>query len=66
MTSNTDSGGSAPNDSVVSFTTSFAMAVNYDFYGGADDASNAEDFGLDSTTTGSYGVDCTEGSVSGN
>ena len=53
----TDSGGSAPNDSVVSFTTSFAT-VNYVTAGAADDASNVPRlYGRDSTTTGSYGVD---------
>jgi hypothetical protein len=53
----TDSGGSVPNDSVVSLTTSFAT-VNYVTAGAADDASNVPRlFGRDSTATGSYGVD---------
>ena len=52
----TDSGGSVPNDSVVSLTTSF-NTVNYVTAGACDDATNPRMYGRDSTTTGSYGVD---------
>jgi len=52
----TDSGGSVPNDSVVSLTSSFAT-VNYVTAGAADDASNPRLYGRDSIATGSYGVD---------